>query len=147
MMTLEYKQSLAEVNTILKFMGDEYMNKLPNKLIKFIQENMDYSFVSNININYSINNQQMKDDTRIILSLLYRNYWCIKEEKEELIRKDVFEKNKKERELNKQYDYNNLFKNRKPKKEENSEENLSIIKYKESILIKMINKIKAILKK
>lgn len=81
-MTLEYKQSLKEVNTILNFMGKEYINKLPNKLVSFIKENMDNSYISNINVNIPINEQPIKNDTKILLSLLYRNYWCSEEKRE-----------------------------------------------------------------
>ena len=83
-MTLEYKQSLKEVDTILNFMEKKYIDKLPNKLIRFIKENMDNSYISNINVNIPINKQLVKENTKLLLSLIYRNYWCDEEKKKEL---------------------------------------------------------------
>lgn len=145
-MTLEYKQSLKEVNTILNFMGKEYINKLPNKLVSFIKENMDNSYISDINVNTPINEQPIKNDTKILLSLLYRNYWCSEEKKRELLEEDMYLKSEREKEIHEKYNPDNIFKTKQQKiiSEESIVNNVSMVEYKESIFKRILNKIKCI---
>ena len=147
-MTQEYKQSLTEVNTILDFMEEEYINKLPNKLINFIKDNMDTSYSTDISINIPINEQNIKKDTKILLSLIYRNYWCSPEEKEELIERDFYIKRKNEKEMCKKYNLNDIFKNNKKINinEKSKNDIMAVTEYKESLLKKIINKIKVLFK-
>ena len=146
-MTLEYKQALKEVYTILNVMEKEYINKLPNKLISFIKENMDNSYISNINVNIPINEQLLKKDTKILLSLIYRSYWCNEEKRNELLEEDAFLKCEKEKEIREKYNPDNIFK--KSNQENEIEENIikneiALLEYKDSIFKKFINKIKSI---
>lgn len=146
-MTLEYKQSLKEVYTILNVMGKEYINKLPHKLISFIKENMDNSYISNINVNIPINEQLLKKDTKILLSLIYRTYWCNEEKRNELLEEDAYLKCEKEKEIREKYNPDNIFKksNQENEIEENIIENeIALLEYKDSIFKKFINKIKSI---
>lgn len=145
-MTLEYKQSLKEVNTILNYMGKEYINKLPYKLVNFINENMDITYISNINVNIPINEQTIKKDTKILLSLIYRNYWCDEEKKKKLIEKDAYFKDEHEKKIREKYNPDNVFKDKQQKvvNEESAVNNVSIVEYKESLFKKILNKIKCI---
>ena len=148
-MTLEYKQSLKEVDTILNFMGKEYINKLPDKLISFIKENMDSTYISEINVNTPINEQILKNDTRILLSLIYRNYWCSEEKKKLLLEEDKYLKSECEKAIYQKYNPDNIFKNKTQNiiSEENIVENVSMVEYKESIFTKIKNWIKTIFNK
>ena len=75
-MTADYKQSLTEVDTILQFMNEDLTKKLPVQLIEFIKDNKDNYYVPKIDSSIPIDEQRLKPDTMILLSLLYRNYWC-----------------------------------------------------------------------
>lgn len=57
----------------------------------------------NIDYSKSINEQELLKDTRIILSLIYRDYICSKEEKNELLLKDKKEIEEQERILQEKY--------------------------------------------
>ena len=148
-MDLEYKQSLKEVDIILNLMEKEYINKLPNKLISFIKDNMDNLYISNINTNVPISKQKLKKDTRILLSLIYRNYWCDEKKKKRLLEEDAYLKNKKEKQIYEKYNPDNVFKNKHPKivRKEIPIEDMAMVEYKESIFKKIINKIINILRK
>ena len=148
-MTLEYKQSLKEVDTILNFMGKEYINKLPDKLISFIKENMDSTYISEINVNTPINEQFLKNDTKFLLSLIYRNYWCSEEKKKLLLEEDTYLKSEYEKAIYQKYNPDNIFKNKTQNiiSEENIVENVSMVEYKESIFSKIKNWIKKIFNK
>lgn len=135
-MTLEYKQSLTELNTIIHYMDIEYLKKIPQKFINFISENMDSNYEPNISKNIPINEQTLKKDTKVLLSLLYRNYWCDDETKTELIKEDLLAKDIYEKELREKYNPDNIFKNKKEQIDNIStsqvQENVtSLVEYKE----------------
>ena len=112
-MTIEYKQSLSELNKILHYMDGSYFNKLPEKFIKFVENNMDKDYRPNISENIPISEQELKKDTKVLLSLLYRNYWCDEEEKERLKQEDIIKKIEYEKELREKYNPDNIFKDSK----------------------------------
>ncbi len=147
-MTLEYKQSLKEVDTILNFMEKKYTDKLPNKLIRFIKENMDNSYISNINVNIPINKQLLKENTKLLLSLIYRNYWCDEEKKKELFEEDAYLKSQKEKENYEKYNPDNIFESKQLEinSKDNSSKSNNIVEYKESIFKRVVNKIRRMLR-
>ncbi len=135
-MTIEYKQSLTELNTILNYMDIELIKKVPTKLLLFIRQNMDASYIPNISKNIPINEQPLKKDTKVLLSLIYRDYLVDNEKKEELIEEDLLEKQRQEEEKKEKYNPNNLFKNRNEQASnvssaEVQENTTSLIEYKE----------------
>ena len=103
-------------------------------------------YISNINVNTPINEQPIKNDTKILLSLLYRNYWSSEEKKRELLKEDVHLKNEREKEIREKYNPDNIFKNKQQKiiSEESVVNNVSMVEYKESIFKRILNKIKCI---
>lgn len=135
-MTMEYRQSLTELNTIIHYMDIEYLKKLPQKFIEFINSNMDKDYIPNIDKNTPINEQNLKNDTKVLLSLLYRNYWCDREKKITLIQEDLVAKNNYEKELREKYNPDNIFKNKSNVAEmniepTNEEKHTELIEYKE----------------
>lgn len=131
-MTLEYKQSLTELNTIIHLMDVEYLSKIPQKFIDFITKNMDINYIPNIDKNIPINEQKLNKDTKVLLSLIYRNYWCDNEIKENLLHQDFVEKQKYEQELNEKYNPDNLFKNKTEKIEQVNDEIVALTEIKET---------------
>lgn len=94
-------------------MDGSYFNKLPEKFIKFVENNMDKDYRPNISENIPISEQELKKDTKVLLSLLYRNYWCDEEEKERLKQEDIIKKIEYEKELREKYNPDNIFKDSK----------------------------------
>lgn len=109
-MTIEYKQSLTELNMILHLMDKAYFDKLPSKFLTFLESNMDETYIPNISKDIPINEQELKKDTKVLLSLLYRNYWCDNEKKAELKEKDAIAKIEYEKQIREKYNPDNLFK-------------------------------------
>ncbi len=135
-MTMEYRQSLTELNTIIHYMDIEYLKKLPQKFIEFINSNMDKDYIPNIDKNTPIYEQNLKKDTKVLLSLLYRNYWCDKDKKIILSQEDLVAKNNYEKELREKYNPDNIFKNKSNVAEMNiehqkEEKQTELIEYKE----------------
>jgi DNA helicase HerA-like ATPase len=111
-------------------------NQIPKSFIELIDSNRDKQYKANIDYKKSINEQELQRGTRVILSLIYRDYLCSEEEKQTLIQKDKEELKKIEEELREKYNPDNLFKNRKNTEE--MEQNVALVEYKEPSFIRKI---------
>ena len=83
------------------------------------------------------------------MAIIYRNYFCTPKEKAEYDKILLRNQQKYEEELKEKYSYENLFKDSKPKTEKADEisqqeanNNLQMIEYRENIFKKLFNKIK-----
>lgn len=111
MVTKEFAEASAEINEILKYMPKEEVEKIPSKLREFFKEVSSKDYVTNINPNMPLDKQQIKEKTKDIIALIYRNYWCSEEERKELDQKLIENDKKFEEELRKKYNPDNIFKN------------------------------------
>ncbi|MBQ2937266.1 MAG: hypothetical protein IJE05_00035 [Clostridia bacterium] len=109
-MTTEYQNALAEVDRILSLMSKDMLDKIPNSFLKFIKQKKSKSYIPNLNMELSLNQQNLLKETRAILSLIYRSYLCNSEESRRLKINDRIELKSKQIELNKKYSYENLLK-------------------------------------
>ena len=57
---------------------------IPQKFIRFIKNNKDNNYIPSIKKDIPINEQQLRKDTKVLLSLFYRNFWCESEIKNNL---------------------------------------------------------------
>lgn len=135
MLDKNYQRALKEVDEVLKYTDSNLVEKIPNKFINFIHENMDNSHIININPNVNLNKQILLPETENILTLIYLSYWATKEEKEEYYNSQKV--------MVKSYD--EIFKNENVNNTITNKE-LTIIK-KENIITKFINWIKNIFTK
>lgn len=111
MVTKEFAEASAEINEILKYMPDEEIEKIPSKLREFFREAAIKDYVTNINPDLPLDRQQIKEKTKYIIALIYRNYWCSEEERKELDQKLIENDRKFEEELREKYNPDNIFKN------------------------------------
>ena len=132
MITKEFAEASAETNEILKYLPEEYVGKIPAKLRDFFKKIEDKDYITNIDPNKSLDEQDIKPKTKTLLTILYREYWCNEEEKTELD-KILMENDKKyEAELREKYNPDNIF-----KKNEKTEK---IVTVEETALVKYENK-------
>ena len=139
-MKIEYRQALFEVYKILENTDEEIKNKIPEKFIKFVKENMDKNYKFELEKGKELVRQNLKSETKQIIALIYKYYICGEEE-----RKKIVEKEKIDIRKNFYIDFN---KNKKSKIKniqnrdeiENFETSLLEIK-KEKWYKKLINKI------
>ncbi len=102
----------AEILEILDYMEEEYVNKIPQKLIKVIKENASDTYERHLDANVPLEEQEISEKTTAILAMLMLNYWCESpEQKQELT--DMFNENERkyQEELQRKYDPNNIFNN------------------------------------
>ena len=136
-----YRNAFKEVNEILKNTDKELVDKIPQKFMNFIKDNMNENYETNIRNDVDIDKQKLLNETEAILSLIYRSYWATDEEKREFTKKDENELTKNNQEEN----IYNLFEEKKNINKVTVDENLKVIK-KESLFKSFINKLKHFLK-
>lgn len=112
-------QAFTEVYDIIIHMEDEIIKKIPQNFLNIIKNNRDLSWELNIDYNQSINTQNILHESRIILSLIYRDYICTSEERNQLLKKDKIEIQKEEEIISKKYKID--FETRKEKNKQMNE--------------------------
>lgn len=138
--SINTRQAYSEVDEFLGLISNEHRNKIPKKLREFFREEKDTNYIKGINPNVPIKNQKLKEETLGIIALLNLQYWC-EDENEKKRLKEVYAKNEKRYQeyLQVQFNPNEIFKKKEP-----TQESLSIVEYKESIIKKLVNKTKNI---
>ena len=135
------RKSYSEVYEILNLMDSIYLYKIPDKVKELINNERDKEFKTNIATDIPLEKQELQRDTLTILVILYLNYWCESEqEKKELIELlNIVDKINAEK-----YSYENLFNNNKKSniQENLTENNIAMVEYKESIIKRILNKIR-----
>ena len=105
-------QSFSEVYDILMHLETELFRKIPQKFIDMIEENRDTGYKVSIDYTKNINQQELLKETRVILSLVYRDYLCSSEKGEELRNADRIELEKHAHEMREKHNPDNIFKNK-----------------------------------
>ena len=82
-MNNKYKMALSEVNQILLHTEEEIILKIPQTFINFVKKNMDENHRIKIEEGKKLIEQNIMQETKQILALIYRDYLCSKQEKEE----------------------------------------------------------------
>lgn len=80
----DYANLAAEMNILLRYLDDELVEKIPQKIIEFFQDIASPTFRSKIDPRFPLDEQYLLPSTECMLTLLYRQYWCTEEEREEL---------------------------------------------------------------
>ena len=146
-------EAFTEVNEIIKLMPEELVNRIPSKFREMIQEERDRNYIPDIK--EPLENCKLKEETIIILGLMYRDFLCSPEERKKLQEKDAKElqevKKAIEEEARQKYNPEDLFKNKKneekvPYKEETEEKSMTIVQ-EEKWYQKIFNIIKNIFKR
>ena len=86
--------SYTEVSYILDILGEEYKNKLPEKILKLIYTNKNDDYQINLNFDITKNNINISRNALIIISILNLKYWEYDELKKDKL-KNLYAKNEK----------------------------------------------------
>ena len=145
----KYKEAFAEVSEIFKLMPESMVNKIPVGFRNIIEKEKSLTYKTDIR--EPLEECKLKDETIIIMALIYRDFLCSKEEKEKLLQRDAEELKKAEDELQEKYNVDNIFKKNKTTTEEKQEEQVedkSLVEVKEEKWYqKIFNMIKGLFKK
>ena len=148
-----YYNAYTEIYEILSYMPINYIKKLPIELLNLFEQNRNKEYKYCIDIEKKINEQEMLIETKSILAVLYRDYWATPEKKEIILQNEKNERDLYQNELRRKYNPDNIFKNSNQSqniiqdddsKDKTLINHVAIVEHEESILKKIINKIKNI---
>ena len=109
----ELLKAYAEVDKVLSFMENKYVEKIPSKMREMFKNEKLEGYNPVINPKVPLDEQDLQRKTLSILAMLNLNYWCESEkEKQELISLYAENDRKREEELREKYNPDNLFKNK-----------------------------------
>lgn len=151
-MKQEYMQAFTEVYEIIKIMPTELVSKIPNKFLEMIKDERDKEYI--INIQEPIESQKLKNETIIILGLIYRDFLCSAEDRKKLQERDARELQQVQQEIEnkmrQKYNPEDIFNREKKKKEDSQEffkeQSIAVVK-EEKWYNKIFDIIKQIFKK
>lgn len=126
----------SEVNSLLYELGEEYIRRIPEKLMELIDENKDDEYNPKYNIDENLMQQGMAKESLSLFALIDVNYWCTNEEKEDIAKqlnnnlKRIQEEEKKKYSIDKMFNQNRMSKNEEIKEDaiRDTENALMIIK-------------------
>ena len=147
MVTKELSEAAVEFNCILEYTSEEVKNRIPKKFLDFLQSIQSKTYKFEYDKTKKLDEQKLKPKTRGLIALVYQDYICNETEKEEYIQKSKkiikqIEESKREK-----YNPNDIFKDKKIDNDKDTTKTVEIVEYKESIIKKIINKIKNIFTK
>lgn len=148
MVSVEYSEAIVEILDILNNSDETIYNKIPKKLIEFWQQNKSETYKPNLDHSKKLTEMNLKEKTKAIIAMIYLNYLCDEDEKKETILILKNNENAYQKEIREKYNPDNIFKN--TNKDVMAEQNINItdmVKYKKSIILRIIDFIKRFLKK
>lgn len=135
-------KSYKEVLTFLSLLSPTELKKIPNEKLELYVKYMDNSYDYKIDKNKPIKNQNMMDETKAILSNLFRDYFANDYQKQRILAKEINDLQKIEKIKKEKYDPYKLLEERNKSKVLTKK----IVVYKHNYLIDILNKIKKIFK-
>ena len=147
MENVEYLNSLYQVSEIINYLSPELKNKIPKKLLTYFEQNKSKNYNWNLDKTKSLKEQDLLENTKEILTMIYKEYLCDEKEKLE-IEKELIEKEiNYKKSLSKKYRSDDFSKKNRVSVYTDKTSNVELLKQEESIFKRIINKIKSIFKK
>lgn len=146
-MTFETRQAYSEVCAVLEYMPDEYVKKIPEKIIKLFQSEKLEDYQVNINKSNPLDKNYLSKKTMVLIAMINYQYWCPNRKvKNELYKQYLSNNEEYEKEIQEKYNPDNLFK-KKAEDIKIYEETQALVQYKEKNFIQRIfDKIKSLFK-
>ncbi len=143
MVSVKNANAMAEVIYYLKGIKQEDINKIPKKLLQYLNDNASKEYKCDFDYNKPLKDLNLLDETRGIIGMICYNYWCIDEiQKKQYIDKLNINELKYQEFLHEKYNPDNLFKNKNEKNIEEPIKTTEMIEYKETLFKKIIIRIK-----
>ena len=114
MQDIQFSNALYQVSEILNYDEDKdsIKEKIPKQIISYIESNKSKDYNWTIDNTASLEKQNLLQTTKEILTVLYRNYICNNDEREELDRALMENEIRYQNELKEKYNPDNIFKKR-----------------------------------
>lgn len=151
MENVEYAIAYKEVFEILKYIPNADYNRIPKEKIELYKTMQDKNYNFKYDPSKTLDEQNVSKRAKAIIGLLFRDYWATDIQREKILAKQKYERQRIEEEKAQNYQYENLFKKNKTEiqqtKVKDNVEQVSLVEYKESVFTKILNKIKSIFKR
>lgn len=118
----------AELLEVLSLMEEDYVNRIPKKLMNIFETHKASEYSNHINPDVPLEEQNISEKTSALLAMLMINYWCDSEEQKQELKK-TFEENERkyQEELKEKYNPDNIFKNNNTTKPAKIKQNNSTV--------------------
>lgn len=135
----KYPKAYKEVIEILKYVPKESVSKIPNSMIQTFEKNMDGNYEFKVDENKSFEEQKILDETKAILAIIFRDYWATPFQREKIIAKEKYEKQKIEKEKKIKYSPDEIFIKKSKNNHKEYEEEILPAVCKEKFYHKLLN--------
>lgn len=139
----EYKIATTEILSILEYLPQSEVNKIPNRFKKFLKENSISDYNPNFDFSLGLDKIELKPKTKLLLAMIYKNYICSEEERLEYNKILYQNEEDYKKYLREKYNPDGIFKKTEVESidvestKDNS--NTALIEYKETFFIKLKN--------
>ncbi len=145
-----YNKAFREVVEILKHVPEESVQKIPQDMRDMFEEEMDKNYKFEVKDNVEFEDLELLDETRAILANIFRDYWATPYQRERILEKEQYDRQKIDEEKQQKYNPNDLFSRKNINDTEelknSNSENLPVEVKKEKFYRKLINFIRKLLR-
>lgn len=106
MADIQYANAYTEVLDILKHISKEDYEKIAKSKIKVFEENCNKNYNFTYDENKTLDEQNVSEITKVIIAILFRDYWATKEQRYIIIKKQQEIKDQKQKELMAKFEQN-----------------------------------------
>ena len=110
---IEYANAYSEVLEVLNHMSKEDYNKIPKDMLEMFQTNCNNEYQFRYDLNKEFEEQGISKRAKLILAILFRDYWATPYQKEKIIAKQNYERQKLEQQKFEKYNPERLFENKR----------------------------------
>lgn len=79
------EQAMTELKQVLKHCDRKVTDCIPKELYDFLEQYGDKEWKGNLDFSLSLNDMDLLRDTRVLLSMVYRDFLCSDEERKNMI--------------------------------------------------------------
>ena len=138
MVSTKEASAMAEVLYYLKGIRQEDIDKIPKRLIEYLNNNASKEYECKFDYNKPLSELNLLDEARGIIGMICYNYWCETEEQKANYLEKINQNEKKHQELlNEKYNLDKMFKNDDNKIGYTTSEEKSVVEYKENFFMKI----------
>ena len=107
----EFSIAATEVLFLLQYFRTQDVEKISNKFINFLENASDKDYVVTFDRTKLLTELDLNKNTKALLGLIYKNYWCNDTEREEYNKLLLENENKKKKKSLEKYNPNKIFDN------------------------------------
>lgn len=100
----------SEVVETLKYMREEDRNRIPHRVMQYYENYMDKDYHFEFNTSKPLENQNFSKKTKVVLSLLFKEYLATEEEKKQMLQEEMKRQKQEDLEKQKKYPVDEIFK-------------------------------------